>query len=293
MYFLTPDVVGVELTGQLNPGITATDLVLTLTQFLRSQKVVGQFVEFCGAGCSSLSVTDRATIANMAPEYGATMGFFPVDDKTVDYMKKTGRSQASVEQFESYFKAQGLFGIPAANTIRYSRTLQMDLGSIVPSLAGPKRPQDRIALSDMQRNFSTLFSQPVAENGFGLPEKVRQQHYPSGLPNLDLTHGAVLIAAITSCTNTSNPGVMLAAGLLAKKAVEKGLSIHPRIKTSLAPGSRVVSAYLEHTGLQPYLDQLGFNVVAYGCTTCIGNAGDLRPEFNQTIIKHVKTTVRF
>ena len=286
VYFLTPDVVGVELSGRLAPGITATDLVLTLTQLLRSEKVVGQFVEFHGEGTASLSVTDRATIANMAPEYGATMGFFPVDDKTVDYLRNTGRSKQTIERFEAYFKAQGLFGTPPAGSLRYSRLIRFDLGSVVPCLAGPKRPQDRIPLSGMKSTFDTQFSLPEAQNGFARPAEERSTRYPSGLADIDLANGSVLIAAITSCTNTSNPGVLLAAGLLAKKAVDKGLSIHPRIKTSLAPGSRVVSDYLIRTGLQPYLDQLGFNVAAYGCTTCIGNAGDLRPEFNETIIKN-------
>ena len=286
VYFLTPDVVGVELYGQLRPGITATDLVLTLTQLLRKEKVVGQFVEFYGAGTASLNVTDRATIANMAPEYGATMGFFPVDDKTVDYLRKTGRSEPAIDLFQAYFKAQGLYGSPEPGTLSYSRDIRLDLSSITPCLAGPKRPQDRIALEDMQRNFSTLFKRPVSADGFGKTEEEQQQRYPSGIDQIDLGHGSILIAAITSCTNTSNPGVLLAAGLLAKKAVEKGLKIHPRIKTSLAPGSRVVSDYLTRTGLQPYLDQLGFNVAAYGCTTCTGNSGDLRPEFNQAIVEH-------
>ncbi len=296
VYFLTPDVIGVELSGRLPEGVTATDLVLTVTEMLRKAKVVGKFVEFFGPGTESLTVTDRATIANMAPEYGATMGFFPVDDKTIEYMRNTGRDEAAIALFEAYFKAQGLFGVPQPGSIDYSQVLKLDLATIVPSLAGPKRPQDRIPLPQMRESFDRLFSLPVAENGFGLPEKTRRERFNTGKMktagccgcgcgnDIDLGHGDVLIAAITSCTNTSNPGVMLAAGLVAKKAVEKGLGVHPRVKTSLAPGSRVVAEYLEKTGLQPYLDQLGFNVAAFGCTTCIGNAGDLAPEFNQTIV---------
>ena len=286
VYFLTPDVVGVHLTGSLNEGVTATDLVLSITEMLRQEKVVGKFVEFFGEGTASLSVTDRATIANMAPEYGATMGFFPVDEKTIDYMRKTGREEEDIEWFEAYFKAQGLFGIPGSGDIEYSKNLSLDLGSIVSSLAGPKRPQDRIALPNMGEQFTQLFSASVAKQGFNHKAEELKQRYETGIDGLDLGHGDVLIAAITSCTNTSNPGVLLAAGLLAKKAVEKGLKIHPRVKTSLAPGSRVVAEYLQKSGLQTYLNELGFQVVAFGCTTCIGNAGDLRPEFNETIQKH-------
>ncbi|GLR13056.1 aconitate hydratase [Chitinimonas prasina] len=286
VYFLTPDVVGVELKGQLREGITATDLVLTVTEILRREKVVGKFVEFFGDGAATLSVVDRATIGNMAPEYGATMGFFPVDEKTVAYLKGTGRSDAEVEAFEAYFRAQELFGMPRAGDIQYSKTLSLDLGTIVPSLAGPKRPQDRIALPDMANTFNDLFSKPLAENGFNKPAANLASRVVSKKDGIDLGHGDVLIAAITSCTNTSNPGVLLAAGLLAKKAVEKGLKVHPRVKTSFGPGSRVVTEYLNETGLQPYLDQLGFNVAAYGCTTCIGNAGDLAAEFNEAILDH-------
>ncbi|MFC4158335.1 aconitate hydratase AcnA [Chitinimonas lacunae] len=286
VYFLTPDVVGVELRGRLREGITATDLVLAVTQMLRKEKVVGKFVEFFGQGSASLSVVDRATIANMAPEYGATMGFFPVDDRTVDYMRGTGRSEAEIEAFEHYFKVQGLFGMPAAGDIAYSKTLVLDLDSIVPSLAGPKRPQDRIELNRMKEAFEAGFSKPVAENGFNKPAEQLTQRHHTHLSGVDLGHGDVLIAAITSCTNTSNPGVMLAAGVLAKKAVEKGLKVKPHIKTSLGPGSRVVADYLMRSGLQPYLDQLGFNVAAFGCTTCIGNAGDLAPELNEAIVQH-------
>ncbi|HSI57890.1 MAG TPA: aconitate hydratase AcnA [Ideonella sp.] len=315
VYFLTPDVIGVELKGKLREGITATDLVLTVTEMLRREKVVGKFVEFYGEGAASLSVVDRATIGNMAPEYGATMGFFPVDDKTVAYLRGTGRTDEEIENFEAYFKAQGLFGMPMPGDIEYTRALSLDLTTIVPSLAGPKRPQDRIALPQMRSNFEQLFSAPVSENGFNKAHSELGKRYPTHravtlatppmrqpVPDLnvvemidnttpesaeggiDLGHGDVLIAAITSCTNTSNPSVLLAAGLLAKKAVEKGLSVHPRIKTSFGPGSRVVTEYLKETRLQPWLDQLGFNVAAYGCTTCIGNAGDLAPEFNEAIV---------
>ncbi|MBX9598396.1 MAG: aconitate hydratase AcnA [Burkholderiales bacterium] len=283
VYFLTPDVVGVELKGKLNEGILATDLVLTITEMLRKEKVVGKFVEFYGEGAASLSVTDRATIANMAPEYGATMGFFPVDSETVRFMRATGRSSDDCELFEQYFKAQELFGIPAAGEIEYTKALSLDLSSIKPSLAGPKRPQDRIELDKMGATFNSLFVKPIADNGFNKQESQLTERYPTKA-GIDIGNGDVLIAAITSCTNTSNPSVLLAAGLLAKKAVEKGLKVHPRVKTSLAPGSRVVADYLQKAGLQEYLDQLGFNIAAFGCTTCIGNAGDLRPEFNETIV---------
>ncbi len=290
VYLLTPDVVGFELTGRLREGVTATDLVLTVTEILRKEKVVGQFVEFFGAGTATLAVPDRATIANMAPEYGATIGFFPVDDKTIEYFKGTGRSADEIERFEAYFKAQGLYGVPgaagasqSAGDIAYSRVVRLDLGTVAPSLAGPKRPQDRIEITHLSRKFAELFSAPAAVNGFNQTADRLTRSYATrkGQP---LHHGDVLIAAITSCTNTSNPGVMLAAGLLAKKAVQAGLKVAPHIKTSLAPGSRMVTEYLTKTGLLPYLEQIGFNVAAYGCTTCIGNAGDLTPEINETII---------
>ena len=282
VYFLTPDVVGFELSGRLREGVTATDLVLTVTEILRQAKVVGKFVEFFGEGTASLSVPDRATIANMAPEYGATMGFFPVDDKTLDYFRGTGRTGKEIEAFEAYFKAQELFGIPKAGEIDYSAVIKLDLGTVAPSLAGPKRPQDRIEIGHLSAKFSELFSKPVAENGFNQPaEKLGQVFKTTG--GLDIRNGDVLIAAITSCTNTSNPGVLLAAGLLAKKAVEAGLKVQPHIKTSLAPGSRIVTEYLAGAGLLPYLEKLGFNLAAYGCTTCIGNAGDLAPELNEVI----------
>ena len=344
VYFLTPDVVGVHLKGRLREGMTATDLVLSVTELLRKQKVVGKFVEFFGEGTAALTVPDRATIANMAPEYGATMGFFPVDDMTVDYLRYTGRTDEEVDAFASYFKAQGLYGIPLAGQIDYSSVVELDLGSIEPSLAGPKRPQDRVALSAMRETFNTLFSKPVAENGFNKPAAELDQRYatelheysgeicipiagggvtdeasgPKGKPAtgshsssaaseiemmdshptpvihcqdgmqtaVELGHGDVLIAAITSCTNTSNPSVLLAAGLLAKKAVAKGLRVRPHIKTSLAPGSRVVTEYLEKAGLLPHLDQLGFRLVGYGCTTCIGNSGPLDAHLEEAISAH-------
>ncbi len=282
VYLLTPDVVGVELKGRLNEGITATDLVLTVTEMLRREKVVGKFVEFFGEGTASLAVPDRATIANMAPEYGATMGFFPVDDATIDYLTATGRTAAEIDAFASYFKAQKLYGIPRAGDIDYTKVVTLDLASIKASVAGPKRPQDRIELGRLKETFIALFSKPVAENGFAQPAANLAKRLTTR-DGVDLGNGDVLIAAITSCTNTSNPGVLLAAGLLAKKAVEKGLTVKSHIKTSLAPGSRVVTDYLTKAGLLPYLEQLGFGVAAYGCTTCIGNAGDLRPEFNEAI----------
>ncbi|MDP2804608.1 MAG: aconitate hydratase AcnA [Gallionellaceae bacterium] len=283
VYFLTPDVVGVNLKGKLREGVTATDLVLTVTELMRKHKVVGKFVEFFGEGTSALTLPDRATIANMAPEYGATMGFFPVDDVTVQFMKNTGRTADEVDTFESYFKAQGLFGIPAAGSIDYSSVVELDLDSIVPSLAGPKRPQDRITLPAMRDTFNSLFSKPLAENGFNQPADQLNTRYATGTDNLEIGNGDVLIAAITSCTNTSNPGVLLAAGLLAKKALAKGLKVAPHIKTTLAPGSRVVTEYLTNAGLLDPLTQLGFGVAAYGCTTCIGNAGPLREDIDKTI----------
>ena len=331
VYFLTPDVVGFELTGRLREGCTATDLVLTVTEILRSHKVVGKFVEFFGEGTRTLALPDRATIGNMAPEYGATMGFFPVDEKTIDYFRGTGRTKAEIDAFEAYFRAQGLFGVPRAGEIDYSQVVRLDLGDVTPSLAGPKRPQDRIELGNVCRQFAELFSKPVAESGFNQPaELLHTRHHihrrmapvtegapsekpvPEGAPRflvemeqnkprLEVQHedaaihlpakgadptignGDVLIAAITSCTNTSNPSVLLAAGLLAKKAVKAGLRVAPHIKTSLAPGSRIVTEYLTQTGLLPYLEKLGFALVGYGCTTCIGNAGDLAPELNEVI----------
>ncbi|MEB0140317.1 MULTISPECIES: aconitate hydratase AcnA [unclassified Undibacterium] len=283
VYFLTPDVVGVNLTGALREGCTATDLVLTITELLRKAKVVGKFVEFFGAGTRSLSLTDRATIANMAPEYGATMGFFPVDEATLDYFKGTGRTKAEIDAFEAYFKAQKMFGIPNAGEIDYTNEISLDLASVAPSLAGPKRPQDRIEIGNVKSTFADLFAKPTAENGFNKKIEDLDVVYTNS-DNVKVKNGDILIAAITSCTNTSNPSVLLAAGLLAKKAVEAGLKVAPHIKTSLAPGSRVVTKYLEAAGLLPYLEKLGFGVTAYGCTTCIGNAGDLTPAMNEAIV---------
>jgi len=283
VYFLTPDVVGVHLKGRLREGVTATDLVLRITEMLRREKVVGKFVEFFGEGTASLALPDRATIANMAPEYGATMGFFPVDDKTIDYFEGSGRTKTEIEAFEAYFKAQGLYGVPKAGELDYSKVVELDLSSVAPSLAGPKRPQDRIEIGHVKSTFAELFAKPVADNGFAKAPADLEREYKtaSGLP---IHNGDVLIAAITSCTNTSNPGVLLAAGLLAKKAVARGLKVSPHIKTSLAPGSRVVTEYLEKSKLLEPLAKLGFAVAAYGCTTCIGNAGDLTPEINEAIV---------
>jgi len=285
LYFLTPDVVGVNLTGTLKEGVTATDLVLTITELLRKQKVVGSFVEFFGTGASALSVPDRATIANMAPEYGATMGFFPIDDVTLEYFYATGRTDDEIAAFAAYFKAQGLFGMPTAGDIDYTRVLEFDLSSVVPSVAGPRRPQDRIELPRLKDRFAELYSKPAAESGFakkasdlGKRFKIRE--------GIDAGSGDIIIAAITSCTNTSNPSVLIAAGLLAKKAVEKGLTVKKSIKTSLAPGSRVVTAYLEKAGLLPFLERLGFTVAAYGCTTCIGNSGPLDEEIERSIVQN-------
>ncbi|MGY4829782.1 aconitate hydratase AcnA [Sphaerotilaceae bacterium SBD11-9] len=285
VYFLTPDVVGFELTGQLRPGVTATDLVLTVTEILRREKVVGKFVEFFGAGTSTLSLPDRATIANMAPEYGATMGFFPVDEKTIEYFQGTGRTKTEIEAFEAYFRAQKMFGVPQSGDIHFSKEVSLDLSTVTPSLAGPKRPQDRIELGRMKSEFTELFSKPVSANGFNQPAEKLHQVYTTQ-SGIEVRNGDVLIAAITSCTNTSNPAVLIAAGVLAKKAVEAGLKVAPHIKTSLAPGSRVVTEYLDKAGLTQYLDKLGFTLAGYGCTTCIGNAGDLTAELNEVITKN-------
>jgi aconitate hydratase len=282
VYFLTPDVVGFELTGKLREGVTATDLVLTVTEILRKHKVVGKFVEFFGPGTKTLALPDRATIANMAPEYGATMGFFPVDERTVEYFKGTGRTKDEIDTFEAYFKAQKMFGVPMAGEIDFTSVVKLDLSKVAPSLAGPKRPQDRIEITHLSKKFAELFSQPIADNGFNQPADKLNKVFKTD-SGLDVKNGDILIAAITSCTNTSNPGVLLAAGLLAKKAVEAGLKVQPHIKTSLAPGSRIVTEYLTKAGLLPYLEKLGFAVAAYGCTTCIGNAGDLTPELNKVI----------
>jgi aconitate hydratase len=334
VYFLTPDVVGVHLTGTLQEGVTATDLALTVTQMLRKAKVVGKFVEFFGPGAAALPVVDRATIANMAPEYGATMGLFPIDAECVNYLRATGRSEEHCRAYENYYKAQGLWGVPKEGDITYSQELELDLGTVLPSVAGPKRPQDRIELPNLKESFIATFSKPVTESGFGMkpeelgktflvssngqsgdgggsqkPVSARQARTQNTNPETEtemannhptpdhvtgrgralkseIRNGSVLIAAITSCTNTSNPSVMLAAGLLAKKAVERGLTVDPVVKASLAPGSRVVSDYLTRTGLQPYLDQLGFNLVGYGCTTCIGNSGPLAAAVEEAIVKN-------
>jgi aconitate hydratase len=285
VYFLTPDVVGVHLTGALREGVTATDLALTLTQLLRKAKVVGKFVEFYGPGAAALPVVDRATIANMAPEYGATMGFFPIDAESSAYLRATGRTDADVAVYEAYYKAQNLWGIPEKGQIDYSTELALDLATVVPSVAGPKRPQDRIELDALKKEFTTAFSKPVTENGFG-KNAADFATVSAQVHGQKVGHGSVLIAAITSCTNTSNPSVMLAAGLLAKKAVAKGLKVNPLVKSSLAPGSRVVTDYLEKTGLAPFLDQLGFQTVGYGCTTCIGNSGPLDPAIEEAVVKN-------
>src|SRR6516225_9445184 len=295
VYFLTPEVVGVHMSGRLKEGVTATDLALHVTQLLRAKKVVGKFVEFYGEGAASLPLPDRATIGNMAPEYGATMGFFPVDSESVQYLRLTGRSEELCRQFESYFKAQKLFGMPRQGEIDYSVDVDLDLGDVEPSVSGPKRPQDRIRLGELGQAFRTLFGRPVGEGGYGKSADLLSKRVTvsvngsgpgsarSGSKSGEIGHGSVLIAAITSCTNTSNPSVMLGAGLLAKKAVERGLKVNPAVKTSMAPGSRVVTDYLEKTGLQPYLDQLGFNIVGYGCTTCIGNSGPLHPNIEKAV----------
>src|SRR5688500_4224251 len=263
VYFLTPDVVGVNLKGKLHPACTATDLVLTVTEMLRKAKVVGKFVEFFGEGAASLPVPDRATLGNMAPDYGATTGFFPVDDRTIEYFRGTGRTEEEIERFTAYYQAQGMYGMPKAGDIDYSQVLELDVSSVYPSVAGPKRPQDRIDLDRVKGTFTRLFFTPVKENGFAKKAEDLKKKYKT-FDGLELSHGDVLIAAITSCTNTSNPGVLLAAGLLAKKAVELGLSVKPHVKTSLAPGSRVVTEYLTKAGLLPYLEKLGFAVAAYG-----------------------------
>src|SRR5436189_1829701 len=338
VYFLTPEVVGVHMSGQLREGVTATDLVLHITQLLRAQKVVGKFVEFYGEGAASLPVPDRATIGNMSPEYGATMGYFPIDQESVDYLRATGRSEEQCLAFENYFRAEKMFGMPLRGEIDYSVHLDLDLGEVQPSVAGPKRPQDRINLPDLGKTFRELLEKPVRDGGYGKQHIDLRQKYlvelngsaprngamfstdnkedqgispgdelnkiemianrPTPDPGKEIEaesnevfmrgrahigHGSVLIAAITSCTNTSNPSVMIAAGLLAKKAVERGLRVDAAVKTSLAPGSRVVSDYLQRTGLQKYLDHLGFNLVGYGCTTCIGNSGPLHPNIEKAI----------
>ena len=269
VYILIPEVLGVHLTGSVKEGVTATDLVLTVTQQLREKQVVGKFVEFYGEGVEVLSLPDRATISNMCPEYGATIGFFPPDDEAMRYLRLTGRDEAHVRLVEAYLKKQSLFGVPKEGEVEYSDVLEIDLDAIEPSIAGPKRPQDRIELPNVKESFRNLLTQPITDGGYGLKsDEVETNHH-------EVTHGSVVIAAITSCTNTSNPSVMIGAGLLAKNAIEKGLTVPDHVKTSLAPGSRVVTEYLQNTGLLPYLKKLGFDVVGYGCTTCIGNSGPL------------------
>ncbi len=320
VYFLTPEVVGVHMCGRLREGVTATDLALHVTELLRKTKVVGKFVEFYGEGAASLPLPDRATIANMAPEYGATMGYFPVDAESVNYLRATGRTDEQCATFEAYFKAQGMFGMPSKGQIDYSVDLELDLASVQPGVAGPKRPQDRINLPALKNTFLSLLEKPVADGGYNKPsagraapasivierprfeiptdEQKQVEEMEDDRPTPDnvagrrgdgaatLDHGNVVIAAITSCTNTSNPSVMLAAGLLAKKAVERGLRVSPAVKTSLAPGSRVVQDYLASTGLQPHLDRLGFQIVGYGCTTCIGNSGPLPQAVEEAVTSH-------
>jgi len=289
VYFLTPDVVGVHLTGAIREGVTATDVALTVTQMLRKAKVVGKFVEFFGTGAAALPLVDRATIANMAPEYGATMGFFPIDEECTNYLRATGRSNGDCKLYENYYRAQGLWGMPQLGDIEYSQLIELDLASVKPSVAGPKRPQDRIELPNLRREFFASLQRPTNENGFG---KTRQDSAKSvkiettAKKKAKIGTGSVLIAAITSCTNTSNPSVMLAAGLLAKKAVEKGLTVNPAVKASLAPGSRVVTDYLKKTNLQKYLNKLRFNLVGYGCTTCIGNSGPLDANIEDAVVKN-------
>ncbi|MBS0605258.1 MAG: aconitate hydratase [Verrucomicrobia bacterium] len=336
-FFQTPEVIGVHLDGSLQKGVTATDLTLRITEMLRKEKVVGKFVEFFGEGAASLTVADRATIGNMAPEYGATIGFFPVDEKTLDYMRMTGRTESQISLVREYLQAQKMFGVPRKGEIEFTKVLELDLSSIKPCVAGPKRPQDRIDIPELKNKFNQLFTLPVLEGGYGKPAADRtkkvgvhsegyfhmsEKHITGGKPSsgmekgagwseeemvsnrpftkevinpgytqhqscdIVLDNGSVVIAAITSCTNTSNPSVMLAAGLLAQKAVEKGLKVNHRVKTSLAPGSRVVTDYLEKTGLQKYLDKLGFQLVAYGCTTCIGNSGPLDEMIENAIKDH-------
>ncbi|MBM4427999.1 MAG: aconitate hydratase AcnA, partial [Chloroflexi bacterium] len=285
MDMLLPDVIGFKLYSKLSEGVTATDLVLTVTQMLRKKGVVDKFVEFFGEGLSNMSLTDRATIANMAPEYGATMGYFPVDEETLRYMRLTARSEETVARTEAYMRAQGLFHEAGMPDPEYTDTLELDLGSVVPSLAGPKRPQDRVALTDMQDTFRKALTAPVKDRGYELSGDAlnREATFGTNGGSQKMKHGAIVIAAITSCTNTSNPSVMLAAGLVAKKAVEKGLNVKPYVKTSLAPGSLVVTEYLKNAGLIEPLSKLGFNVIAYGCTTCIGNSGPLPGEVAKAV----------
>jgi aconitate hydratase len=286
VYMLEPDVVGVHLQNNLPLGVTATDMVLTVTEMLRHANVVGKFVEFFGDGARSLSVPDRATIGNMAPEYGATMGFFATDDKTVEYLRATGRDEEQLQTVATYYQAQGMYGIPADGECDYSQVLTLDLSTVEPCVAGPKRPQDRILLRDLKKRFVNMFVAPTADGGYGKQEADLTARYDTGKDGVDIGDGDVLIAAITSCTNTSNPSVLLAAGLLAKKAAQRGLKPSALVKTSLAPGSRVVTDYLEKSGLLPWLEKIGFHQVGYGCTTCIGNSGPLDTAYEKTIVEH-------
>ncbi|HZH35107.1 MAG TPA: aconitate hydratase AcnA, partial [Pyrinomonadaceae bacterium] len=345
VYFLTPDVIGVHLSGKLPEGVTATDLVLRITEMLRKHKVVGKFVEFHGEGAASLHVVDRATIGNISPEYGATMGYFPIDERTLEYYLATGRDPQHVDTIRNYYTAQGMFGMPRAGEVDYTTVLELDLSTVTPAVSGPRRPQDRIELDGLKNRFEELFTTPVADGGYGKDSEDLTKRFmariggddihqtssgggaQTGVPtevelmtsaentnplteiemmtnrptpnvvegaiqrletprNVTIGHGDVLIAAITSCTNTSNPGVMLAAGIVAKKAVERGMDITSSVKTSLSPGSRVVSEYLEKTGLQKYLDDLGFNLTGYGCMTCIGNSGPLDYGLDEEIAEH-------
>ena len=283
VYILTPEVLGVHMKGTLKEGVTATDLVLTVVQRLRAANVVGKFVEFFGEGVEALSTPDRATISNMCPEYGATVGFFPSDVESVGYLRATGRDESHLELVTAYLKNQNMLGIPKTDEVEYSEVLIVDLDEIEPSIAGPKRPQDRIALSKVKETFPRLLTAPLTEGGYGLSQAELEGHRQQAESAGSITHGDVAIAAITSCTNTSNPSVMIASGLVAKKAVEHGLRVPDSVKTSLAPGSRVVTEYLQGTGLLPYLEKLGFNVVGYGCTTCIGNSGPLDEEIQSAI----------
>ncbi|MBL8155516.1 MAG: aconitate hydratase AcnA, partial [Anaerolineae bacterium] len=286
IYMLMPEVIGFKLTGQLREGATATDLVLVVTQMLRKKGVVDKFVEFYGTGLNRLSLADRATIANMAPEYGATMGFFPVDDETLNFLRRTGREESLIDLVEAYSKEQGLFRTDQTPDPEFTDALELDLSTVEPSMAGPKRPQDRVLLREMKANFQASLTAPVDKRGFALAENTLDSTAVIGSngSSTEIGHGVVVIAAITSCTNTSNPSVMIGAGLLAKKAVERGLDVKPYVKTSLAPGSRVVTEYLDRAGLTPYLQALGFYTVGYGCTTCIGNSGPL-PEKIANAIK--------
>ena len=284
MYMLEPDVVGVHLTGRLSEGVTATDLVLAIVRLLREKKVVGKFVEYFGEGAASLTIPDRATIGNMSPEYGATCGFFPVDEVSCEFLRMTGRGDI-VPAVKAYYEAQGLFGMPRKGDLDYTEVVELDLSTVKPAVSGPRRPHDHIDLPKLKSRFGELLGKPIADGGYGKAAEPTKR-VATGKENIDVGHGDVLISAITSCTNTSNPGVLLGAGLLAKKAVEKGLKPPARVKTSLAPGSRAVTAYLENAGLMPYLNQLGYFLSGYGCTTCIGNSGPIDGKIEETVNKN-------